>query len=284
MSGFPARRRRSALYLPASNSRAVDKARSLDCDVVILDLEDAVAPENKSDARARACAAVAAGGYGERELVIRVNEIGSLLGDADLVAVLAARPDAVLLPKIESADQILAVARHVAGTGVALWAMVETAAAVMELNAIARCGRDTPLAALVLGSNDLLKELGVPRGGGRLPLDLARGLTVLAGRAHGVDVLDGVFNALDDAQGLEEACRQAAEDGFSGKTLIHPNQIAACNLAFRPSETELDWARGVVAAFALPENQALAAIRHDGAMVERLHLEVAQRVLSRVAR
>jgi citrate lyase subunit beta/citryl-CoA lyase len=257
--------RRSALYVPADNVRALQKARSLDADVLILDLEDAVAPDAKAQARAHAVAAVH--GFG-RETVIRINAAGTLWHDDDVAAVRAARPDAILLPKVNSAADI------VAADGLAVWAMIETPRAV--LNAAEIAGRVT---CLVLGGNDLLKEMGARHRPDRANLAYAMSACVLAARAHGIAVLDGVHNRIDDPDGFAQACILARDFGFDGKTLIHPSQIAACNAAFVPSDDEVEAAKRVLAAFA--DNPGKGALRLDGQMVETLDAEIAERLLAR---
>ncbi len=275
------RRRRSALYVPASNARAVDKARSLPCDVVILDLEDAVAPEAKAQARAQAVAAVREGGFGEREVVVRVNALDTPWGADDLDAVLPAAPPAILVPKVSRRDDLRRhEARLVEHGGIALWAMIETAASIFRVEEIASAALDGRLAALVVGTNDLAKEACFRPGADRQPLLGALGLVVLAARAHGLAVLDGVFNALDDLDGLVAQCVQGVAFGFDGKTLIHPGQVEPCNRAFTPDGAAVEAARRVVAAFAAPENAGQGALRVDGMMVERLHLAQARRTLA----
>ncbi|MES2753916.1 MAG: CoA ester lyase [Pseudomonadota bacterium] len=269
------RARRSALYLPASNPRAIAKARTLACDVVILDLEDAVAPEAKADARAAAVAAIREGGFGQRELVVRVNAIDGDWGRADLAALAEARPDALLLPKVADEHGIAAYAA--AAPGVPLWAMVETPRAVLRLDALAAA---PGLTALVMGTNDLAKDTGMRLGADRLPLHGFLANTVAAARAHGLAVLDGVYNAIDDATGFARECEQGAAFGFDGKTLIHPSQVDACNAAFSPSAQEIAWATHVVAAFAAPEAAGKGVLRADGRMIERLHLAQAERILA----
>lgn len=269
------RPRRSALYMPASNARAIAKARTLDCDVVILDLEDAVAPAAKGAARDAAVAAVGAGGFGHRELVVRINPLAGEWGGADLAALLVARPDAVLAPKVDTgADAALLVA---AAGGLPVWAMIETPRAMMNLAQIAATAGVT---ALVMGTNDLAKDLRMDPGPDRLPLVGFLTTAVAAARAHELAVLDGVYNAIDDPAGLARECAQGARFGFDGKTLIHPDQIAACNAAFAPDETQLRWARRVVAAFATPDAAERGVLRVDGYMVERLHLTQAERLLA----
>lgn len=273
------RPRRSALYLPASNPRAIDKARGLPCDVVILDLEDAVAPEQKEAARTAAVAAAVAGGFGGRELVVRVNAPDTSWGADDLAALRDTPPDAVLLPKVSGPD-VLASARGTLRGAVPLWAMVETCRSVLELPRIVAAAPATGLAALVVGTNDLAKEMRCRPGTSRAPLLPALTQVVLAARMAGLVALDGVVNVLDDEAVVEAECRQGLEWGFDGKTLIHPSQIAPANRVFTPSDEETAWARAVVAAFASPDHAASGAIRIDGRMVERLHLDEARRVLA----
>ena len=272
-----ARPRRSALYMPASNGRAIDKARSLACDVVILDLEDAVAPEAKAEARPQACEALAAGGFGRRELVIRVNGLSTPWGEADLAAAAAAEPDAILVPKIDGPADLCAYDRALKGK-TRLWAMMETCAAVFALDALAGAGGR--LEALVVGSNDLAKEMRCRPGIERLPLAAALSLTVAAARAHGLAVLDGVHNEIGDAEGFARQCAQGADFGFDGKTLIHPSQVDPANAAFTPDPEEVTWARVVAEAFDSPENAGKGVLRVDGRMVELLHLDQARRLIA----
>ena len=274
----PARPRRSALYMPAGNPRAIEKARGLACDVVILDMEDSVAPDSKPAARDLAVAAVAEGGFGRRELVVRVNGLDTPWGETDLAAVAAGavRPDAVLAPKVSTPGDVAAYAGRLP-EGVALWIMVETCASLFALDALAAAGG--PLAALVIGSNDLVKEMRCRVDAERRPLQAALSLTVAAGRARSLTVLDGVWNDIADLEGLEHQCRQGVEFGFDGKTLIHPDQIAAANRAFAPEPDEVAWARTVAAAFDSPENRGKGVLRVEGRMVERLHLDQALRLL-----
>ena len=270
------RPRRSALYMPASNVRAIAKARSLPCDVVIVDLEDAVAPDAKGLAREQAVAAIAEGGFGERELVVRANALSTPWGEDDLAALDTARPDAVLVPKIDSGSDVL---RHVERLGgdVPVWAMIETARSVLRLEDIASTAG---LAALVMGTNDLAKEMGARLDTERLPFLGFLSASVAAARAFGLAVLDGVYNDLEDATGFEAQCRQAVAFGFDGKTLIHPGQVGPCNAAFSPSAGEVAQARAIRDAFDLPENRDKGAIRLGGRMVERLHLAQALRTLA----
>ncbi|WGM48337.1 (3S)-malyl-CoA thioesterase [Brevundimonas sp. NIBR10] len=275
------RPRRSALYLPASNARAIEKARTLECDVVILDLEDAVAPDLKSLARDQAVAAVRDGGFGRRELVVRVNGLDTLWGEDDLTALAQASPDAILAPKVSDVATIEAYGARLA-TGTPLWVMIETAISLFRLEAMAATARTGPLAGFVLGTNDLAAEMGVQTDALRAPFVGAMGLAVAAARAHRLIILDGVFNALDDLEGFETQTRQALEFGFDGKTLIHPSQIAPCNAIFRPDARQVAAAQTIVDAFADPANADKGAIRLDGRMVERLHLRQAERTLAAV--
>lgn len=272
-----ARPRRSALYMPAANARAIEKARELPCDVVILDLEDAVAPDAKDLAREQAAAAVKAGGFGRREVVVRINGLDTPWGHSDLALALDARPDALLVPKVSSAHDVTAYGAAEAA-GVPLWAMIETCASLFALDEIAAAGAG--LSTLVVGTNDLAKEMGCRLTTARAPLAGPLSLIVAAARAHGLAVLDGVFNGIEDDAGLAAQCEQGVEFGFDGKTLIHPRQIEAANAAFSPSNEELVWSKAIVAAFALPENAAKGVIRVEGRMVERLHLAQAERLIA----
>lgn len=274
------RRRRSALFMPASNPRAIAKARDLACDVVILDLEDAVAPEMKADARAQALAAAAAGGFGGRELVVRVNATDTPWGGDDLAAFADARVDAVLLPKVTGPAKVGAARAALGGGGPAIWAMVETARGLLALPALADRAGELRLEALVAGTNDLTLDLRCRPDATRAPLLPALAQIVAAARAAGIAALDGVLNAIDDPDRLAAECAQGVAWGFDGKSLIHPAQIDAANAAFGPSATEIAWARAVIAAFADPANTARGAVRLDGAMIERLHLTEAQRIIA----
>ena len=273
------RPRRSALYLPASNARAADKARGLPCDVVILDLEDAVAPDAKAEARALAVSAVQTGGYGARELVIRANGLDTPWGRDDLAAIAAVRPDAVLIPKISAPADIQDV-RAAIGPDLPIWAMIETCAAMFALEAIGAASAAAGVSVWVIGSNDLAKEMRCALTTDRAPLLTALSLSVMAARAHGLTILDGVFNDIADAEGLAHQCAQGAMFGFDGKTLIHPGQIEAANLAFSPDPEAVAWARVVVEAFAQPGTGDKGVLKVDGRMVERLHLAQAQRLIA----
>ena len=269
--------------MPASNARAIEKAKGLACDVVILDLEDAVAPEAKAEARAQAVAAVCAGGFGEREVVIRCNALSTPWGADDLQAAAKAGPDAVVVPKIQGPADIAAndAALKNAPAKTELWAMIETCPAVFALEPIAAMARTSRLRAFCLGFNDLAKEMGCRQTPGREPFWAVLTLAVAAGRIHGLTLLDSVFNGVDDLEGLEAASRQGADFGFDGKTIIHPSHIEACNRVFGPDSGEVQWARAVIAAFAAPENAGRGALRVEGRLAERLHLAQAEALAAR---
>jgi citrate lyase subunit beta/citryl-CoA lyase len=276
------RPRRSALYLPASNAKALAKARTLPCDVVILDLEDAVAPEAKEEARAAAVAAIAEGGFGHREVAIRVNGLDTEWGAADLAAVAGSKADAVLAPKVNGPQDIDRLQDALSGAPetLQLWAMIETCASVFALEPIAAKARSTRLSLWIMGLNDLAKEMRAQSVPERTPFLPFLSMAVAAARAHGVTVLDGVCNEFRDLGVFEAEARQGLLFGFDGKSLIHPAQIEPCNTVFSPSEADLGWAASVIAAFALPENQGKGAIKVDGKMTELLHLEQARRLVA----
>ena len=275
------RPRRSVLYIPGSNGRALEKSRSLAADAVILDLEDAVAPDRKQTAREQVCAA-ARNGFGEREVAVRINALDTEWGEHDLTAVAAAAPQAVVIPKVFSPRDIHKVQHRLdhldAGKTITIWAMVETPRAILEISQIADAGGR--LACLVLGGNDLVKDMGGTHMPGRENLFAAMSLTVLAARARGLAAIDGVYNDIADAGGFRAACEQARSFGFDGKTVIHPGQIEPCNAAFAPSPEQVAAARRLIAAFDLPENRDKGAIRFEGRMVERLHAEAARRLVA----
>ena len=271
---------RSVLFLPASNPRAVEKARGLACDAVVLDLEDAVGPDDKEQGRAAAAAAAREGGFRAATVAIRVNEIGSPWGEEDLRAVVEAAPDAAVAPKVGSADRLRAYEGAIcaAPERVRLWAMVETSAALMNLKDIVAVeGR---LQALLFGGNDMSKDLRRAISRDRRALHPGLAWTVAAARAAGLAPIDAVYNAIDDEQGLEAECREGRDFGFDGKSLIHPSQIDVCNRVFSPSEAEVEWARQVIAAFEAPENAGRGVVRVGGQMAERLHLEQARAVVA----
>lgn len=271
---------RSLLFLPASNARAVEKARGLDCDLAVLDLEDAVAPERKAEARAAAVAAVRAGGF-KGAVGVRVNALGTDWGEADLEALAGLPLDWIVAPKVEEPGIIDAYDARM-DEGVSLCAMIETPKALLDLSRIAAAGG--PLKALMLGVNDLAATLGTGASKDREPLKPWLAATVAAARAHGLLAIDGVFNGLGDAEGLAAECAQGRLYGFDGKSLIHPNQIEGAHAAFSPAPDEIAAAQAIVAAFAAREAQGRGAIRIDGAMVERLHLARAEALLARAGR
>ena len=271
------RPRRSVLFMPGSNARALEKARTLPADALILDLEDAVAPEAKAAARAQVLAAVRAGGYGPREVIVRLNGPGTPWGADDLAAVAQAPVDAVLLPKVESGETVTAALGRLGPTR-DVWCMLETPRGV--LNAAASAAASPRGGALVMGTSDLTKDLHARPSRDRIPLLTSLELCVLAARAAGITALDGVHLDLDDEAGFAAACRQAAELGFDGKTLIHPRQVAAANEAFAPSASEVDWARRVIAAHADAGAGGRGVVVLDGRLIENLHVDDARRVLA----
>jgi citrate lyase subunit beta/citryl-CoA lyase len=266
--------------MPGSNERALEKAKGLPVDALILDLEDAVAPNAKEQAREQSCAAVRSGEYGRRELTIRVNGIGTQWHEEDLRAAAAAGPDAIVVPKVGSAEEVRAlVAAMEAAAAPArtkLWAMVETPAAMLRCEEIA--GASERLTVLVMGTNDLAKELHAEHVPGRAPLLTGLGLCLLAARATGTVILDGVFNDVKDAEGFAAECRQGREMGFDGKTLIHPGQVEVCNSTFAPSEEQVAEARGVLQAW--EAGAGAGVVTYNGRMIENLHVETARRVIS----
>jgi citrate lyase subunit beta/citryl-CoA lyase len=282
----PIRPRRSALYMPGSNARAIEKARTLAADAVIFDLEDAVAPDQKVTARDQVCAAVAGSGFGTRELVIRVNNLDTPWGEGDLAAAAAAGPDAILIPKVSSPEDLAAVGirlrRHGAPERTRVWAMVETPLAILRAEAIASAARDVDsrLACFVMGTNDLAKETRARQVPGRAPMLPWLAQAITAARAHDIDILDGVYNGLSDEAGLRAECEQGRDMGFDGKTLIHPNQIAVANEIFAPPSEEVEQARAIIAAFDRPENQGRGVIAIEGRMIERMHADMARRTVA----
>ena len=274
------RPRRSVLFMPASNRRALEKARVLQCDGLIFDLEDSVAADMAETARNNLLELVRDTDFGGRERIIRLSAHHSPGFAEDLAVALECRPDAILLPKLETAEELLAVRARTGRHGPALWAMIESPAAILDIAAIARRGREAGLEALVLGPNDLAKSTGVSLAAGRrvmLPWFMQ---VIAAARACGLAALDGVCNDFRDLAAFADECHSGAEMGFDGKTLIHPAQIEAANLAFSPSAVELARAQAIIKAFALPQNASAGAIQIDGEMVERLHLEQAERLIA----
>jgi len=278
--GAASRPRRSVLYMPGSNERALEKARTLPVDGLILDLEDAVGPDHKEKARDTACAAAASDGYGMREVTIRVNGLGTRWHDDDVAAACAAGPDGIVVPKVDSADEVrglvTAMERHGAPAHTRLWAMVETPRSVLAVEEIASAS--PRLAGLVLGTNDLVKELGARHVPGRAPLLTALSMALLAARKAGVAVLDGVWNDVQDLEGFEAECRQGRDLGFDGKTLIHPGQVEPCNAVFAPTAVEVAEAHELVEAWEAGASSGVVTFR--GRMVENLHVETARRVIA----
>ena len=272
--------RRSVLYMPSSNERALEKAKTLPVDGLILDLEDAVAPDAKAAARENACAAAASGEYGNREVTIRINGIGTQWHDDDLAAAAQAGPAGVVVPKVGSADEVRSLVSALEAAGAPdhtmLWAMIETPQAVFNVREIAAAS--PRLAVLVMGTNDLVKELRADHVPGRGPLVTALQLSLLAARESGIAVLDGVYNDVKDAEGFEAECVQGRDFGFDGKTLIHPGQVDVCNATFAPSDQAVAEARGVLEAWKAGAGSGV--VTHNGRMIENLHVEVAKRVIA----
>lgn len=284
------RRRRSVLYVPASNERALAKAASLPCDAVIIDLEDAVAPEAKAEARMRARAALESRIFTGKEVIVRVNGFSEdgdndWLAD-DLAEIVPAQPDAVLFPKIGTVEVAIraghALDQHFADEAVKLWLMVETPRAILNAATIAAIAEepDARLAVFVMGTNDLVKDMRIPAAPSRLALLNALSTSIVAARAFGLDILDGVYGQIADHAGFEGECLQGKGLGFDGKTLIHPGQIEAANRIFSPSEAEVHDARQIIAAFEAPENAGKGVLSVGGRMAERLHYEIARRTLA----
>ena len=273
------RPRRSVLYMPSSNAKALEKAKTLPVDAIIFDLEDAVAPDAKAQAREAAAAAVRSGAYGARELIIRVNGIGTEWHDADIAAAAAAGPDVVLVPKVNSAEEVqqLVAALEVAGAPpkTSLWAMVETP--IGMLNALSIAQASPRLTGFVMGTNDLVKELYAEHVPGRQPVITGLGLALLAARAAGIVIIDGVYNDVKNIAGFLAECEQGRQMGFDGKTLIHPGQVEGANAAFAPSEQAVEDARGILEAW---DNRTTGVVTYNGRMVENLHVESAKRTLS----
>ena len=279
------RPRRSVLYMPGSNARALEKAKTLPADGVILDLEDAVAPDAKETARQQVVDAVKAGGFGAREVFIRVNGIDTPWHSDDFTAAAHAAPDAILVPKISNPEQVEMMGRRLLDMHIdqktRIWAMIETPLAIFNILAIAGEAKDSEarLGGFIMGTNDLAKDTRARLVPGRAPMLPWLTTCVAAARIYGIDILDGVYNDLGNTDGFAKECAQAVELGFDGKTLIHPNQIEPCNKAFSPSAEEIAQARKVIAAFDLPENKNKGVVSIDGHMVERMHAEMARRTV-----
>jgi citrate lyase subunit beta/citryl-CoA lyase len=280
------RPRRSLLFMPGSNPRALEKARTLPVDGVILDLEDAVAPDAKASAREGIAAALAAGGFGQREVLIRINGLDTPWWSDDLAMAAKAKPDGIVVPKVSGVDDLAQVEERLTAAGapgsVKVWAMIETALAILGVEALSATGRDwgSRLAGYVMGPNDIARETRIRMVPGRATMLPFYTTCVLAAHAYGLEILDGPFSDFSDAAGFAAECAQSRDMGFDGKTLIHPSQIEACNAAFTPPADEVAQARKILAAFEQPENAGRGAIQLDGRMVERLHAEIAKRTIA----
>jgi citrate lyase subunit beta/citryl-CoA lyase len=280
------RPRRSVLYMPGANERALEKAKSLPADSLILDLEDSVAPEAKSVARDNVCAAVKNGGYGRRELIIRVNAVETAWGMDDLRAAASVAPDAILVPKVSNAGDIVTVSKVLdaiaAPEKTRVWAMMETPSSVLNARFIGALGADkeTRLVCLVMGTNDLLKESRARALHNRIAVVPWLAMTIVAARAYGLDVLDGVYNDFRDEAGFREECEHGRTLGMDGKTLIHPSQVVPCNDVFSPTEEEVSWSRKIIAAFDDPLNARKGVLELEGKMIERLHRVMARRTVA----
>ncbi|SNR28186.1 citrate lyase subunit beta / citryl-CoA lyase [Haloechinothrix alba] len=276
------RPRRSVLYMPGANERALEKAKTLDADALILDLEDAVAPDSKEEARERVCSAAASGGYGSREVTIRVNGLDTEWHEADLRAAAEAGPDGIVVPKVNSAAEVHTIERALEFTGApdrtTIWAMIETPVAMLHAEEIAAAS--ARLDVLVMGTNDLAKELHAEFVPGRTPLLGGLSLALLAARATGKTILDGVYNDVSDAEGFEAECLQGRQMGFDGKTLIHPGQLEPCNRVFAPSADEVAQARKIIDAFEEARAEGRGVVTVDGRMIENLHVDNARRILA----
>ncbi len=276
------RPRRSVLYMPGANTRALEKARTLPADALIFDLEDAVAPEAKEAARTNVVLAAESKAYGKREIVIRCNGLGTPWGEADIAAIAQSGADAILVPKVESATQVTHVVSLLDTAGappeMAVWAMMETPKGILRAEEIA--GAHPRLSLFVMGTNDLVKDMRARHTPMRLPMITALGIGMLAARAYGLAILDGVYNDIQDTAGFRAVCQQGLEMGFDGKTLIHPSQVEPCNEIFAPSEAELAMAGKIVAAFKAAQAEGKGVVTVDGRMIENLHVEQAERALA----
>lgn len=276
------RPRRSVLYMPGANTRALEKARTLPADALIFDLEDAVAPDAKEAARANVIAAAQSRAYGKREIAIRCNGLGTPWGTADITAIAKSGADAVLVPKVESAAEVASVIGLLDAAGapqsMAVWAMMETPKGILRAEEVA--GSHPRLTLFVMGTNDLVKDMRARHTPMRLPMITALGLGMLAARAHGLTILDGVYNDIQYAEGFRAVCQQGLEMGFDGKTLIHPSQVEPCNEVFAPSAAELEMAGKIVSAFRAAQAEGKGVVTVDGRMIENLHVEQAERALA----
>lgn len=280
------RPRRSALYMPATNERALEKARALNVDAVIFDLEDSVGPDAKAQARANAHAAVTAGGYGSREIVVRVNGIGTAWWADDLSSLASSGADAICVPKVQSVEDVAAIREALEAGGappsLAIWAMIETPLGILNAAQIgaAAGSENNRVSVLLMGTNDIIKETRAEATPDRLPMLASLSQCILVARAYGLDILDGVYNNFRDPEGLEAECLHGRTLGMDGKTLIHPGQIEICNKVFSPPDGEVEDARKIIAAFEREENKGKGVINLDGQMVELLHREMALRTVA----
>lgn len=276
------RPRRSVLYMPGANTRALEKARTLPADALIFDLEDAVAPDAKEAARANVVAAAQSKAYGKREIAIRCNALATPWGAADIAAIAKSGADAVVVPKVESAAEVASVVGLLDAAGapssMAVWAMMETPKGILRAEEVA--GSHPRLTLFVMGTNDLVKDMRARHTPMRLPMITALGLGMLAARAHGLTILDGVYNDIQDTEGFRAVCQQGLEMGFDGKTLIHPSQVEPCNEVFAPSAAELEMAGKIVTAFKTAQAEGKGVVTVDGRMIENLHVEQAERALA----
>ncbi len=279
------RPRRSVLYMPGANTRALEKARTLPADALIFDLEDAVAPDAKEAARANVVAAAQSKGYGKREIAIRCNGLATPWGAADITAIAKSGADAVVVPKVESAAEVASVIGLLDAAGapesMAVWAMMETPKGILRAEEVA--GSHPRLTLFIMGTNDLVKDMRARHTPMRLPMITALGLGMLAARAHGLTILDGVYNDIQDAEGFRAVCQQGLEMGFDGKTLIHPTQVEPCNEVFAPSAAELEMAGKIMSAFKAAQAEGKGVVTVDGRMIENLHVEQAERALALAA-
>ena len=279
------RPRRSVLYMPGANTRALEKARTLPADVLIFDLEDAVAPEAKDTARANVVLAAESKAYGKREIAIRCNGLGTPWAEADIEAIAGSGADAILVPKVESASQVTHVVSLLDTAGappeMAVWAMMETPKGILRAEEVA--GAHPRLGLFVMGTNDLVKDMRARHTPMRLPMVTALGIGMLAARAHDLTILDGVYNDIKDVEGFRAVCQQGLELGFDGKTLIHPSQVEPCNEVFAPSPAELEMAGRIVEAFRKAQAEGKGVVTVDGRMIENLHVEQAERALAMAA-
>lgn len=278
------RPRRSVLYMPGSNAKVLEKAKNLACDAIIMDLEDAVAPEMKAEARSIISNALANGGYGAREIIIRTNGSATEYFEDDLKAAVAAQPNAILVPKVSSYAEVIDINNKIKslnnGKEIDIWAMIETPRAIMNIFNICSAAEIVPFKAIVMGTNDLAKETGAILDTERAPFLYALSATVNAAKCFEIAIIDGVYNEISNTEGFEAQCKQGRAFGFDGKTLIHPSQIEACNNVFAPKPEEVAYARALVEAFALPENVGKGVLKVDGKMAEILHRDMALKTLA----